>query len=555
MTTYPNGNHCFIRSSCLLAILCVGQAFAQGGDADAIPILSYSAEKVDGFELVVAEGARAGRQHLAGPVAEGDRVTLHRPFPTDGGYRAEIRNVRGRARIHVATQPLATNSFGLQVAINDLPFAGAAPLAFDVVAVELKQLDKPKNVVLISIDTLRPDRLSCYGYARKTSPALDRFAEQGVRFTEAFSTSSFTPPAHASMLTGQYVQQHGLLYWNRLPEQAETLAEVLGEYGYYTGAITAINMLSQQSLDQGFEWQVEDSQPWDARRVVNKALDGVRRHGDRPFFLFLHMYDVHRPFCIHRNWYNLYDPSGDYAVGETDDHYSFPKALASEKGLSEADLKFITDRYDAGINYVDAHLAPLLEELSTPDRLEDTLVVITSDHGEALLERDELLFEHDVFLHGEVTRVPMIVRYPGARGAGGTTDELVSLIDIAPTVLDVLGIPGQPQYQGQSLVPLLDQKPWERTELFMESWGNAWLKAARTSEWLVLDNLRLGTRKFYDLKTDPSEARGAAEAPGTAASALAEKLDTFSANAPDKDVSFGELSDETIEQLESIGYQ
>jgi arylsulfatase len=288
--------------------------------------------------------------------------------------------------------------------------------------------DGRDNLVVITVDTFRADRLGCYGYEKELTPNIDRFAEGGVVFTSAFSTSSFTPPSHASIMTSRYVSQHGLLSWNPLDDAQLTLAEILGAEGYDTAAFVNLNLLSGQNLGQGFEEQTER---WRSGTViVDEALDFIRRERRRPFFVWVHLYDVHRPYGGPVPW--MRERGLDRTPGDnTKEDYGLQPHQVQERGFSRDDLEYIAGRYDVGVEYLDHIVAPLLDELSTPERTADTLVVLTSDHGENLLEYEGWLFAHDPYLYPEVTQVPMIMRFPGGDFSGARHDGLVSLVDSA----------------------------------------------------------------------------------------------------------------------------
>lgn len=408
-----------------------------------------------------------------------------------------------------------------------------------------------RNVVLITVDTLRPDRLGCYGGARPTSQNIDSFREQCVLFHQAYSTSSFTPPSHASLLTSQYVGEHGLLTWNELPEDRVTLAEVLRGRGYRTGASVSINLLSAQNLDQGFDWRKEDGR--NAEGVVQHALEFLRRDPGEPFFLWLHYYDVHRPYARQDGWKTRFSSHAPDGVGDVEEHYNLTAADIEHRGLTGDDLAFIEERYDAGIAGFDAAVAPLLAELSGPPHAEDTLVILTADHGENLREHPEVLFSHDPFLFRTVTWIPLLVRYPGGTGAGTACDTIVSLIDLAPTTLDVLGVESPASFRGQSLQPLLHDAVLARSAVFMECWGWETKKAVRSVAGLVIHDYQRGRREYYDLPTDPGELRPRDTAATDELAYLSVLLDRFAVGQGEIPESPA-LSAEVLQTLRDLGY-
>ncbi len=479
-------------------------------------------------------------------------------FPRSGTYHADLQRRTPSNWLSVVKQPGPDNGFELQVMVAGGPTS--RPVTFDVYAVPTAEFENRFNVVVITIDTLRPDRLGCYGHSRLTSPNLDRFAEQSVRFTNAFSTSSFTPPAHASLFTSKYPGDHGLLGWNRLPDDQVTLAEVLKGCGFVTAASVNLDLLTEQNLGQGFDWQGEGRR--DGRLVVADGIRFIHAPADSPKFVWLHFYDVHRPYGGPPDSVRRFNPGGRDGVGDDEPHYNLrpldnPEHGYSLKasGLDEADLEFITDRYDAGIAYVDALLGPVFEALSTPQRQQDTMVVVTSDHGENLREHPEFLFSHDPYLHSVVTHIPLLIRYPGARGGGSTTNALVSLIDVAPTVLEVIGAHVPSEFnEGRSLMPLLkSDTDWPRQEIFMESWSWKMQKAVRSAGHLAILEVSNAETQFFALANDPLEHRPALQ-PGSGPGArLQELLKAFS-RRPGANAAMPELDEQTKEKLRSLGY-
>jgi arylsulfatase A-like enzyme len=523
----------------------------QGAESEPRCLLRFRAEAVDGVDELVVRGRAATIRHLEWQEMSGVELVVAAEPPVDPALRVVVRAKSGRPAVRVVQGPSRENGGELRVRIDDGPHAGAAPLAFELWAVPLEAGGSGLDVVVITIDSLRPDRLGCYGYARATSPNLDLFAREAVRFTNAFSPSSFTPPAHASLLTSRHVGDHGLLTWNPLPEEQLTLPEVLASRGWRTGASVNLTLLTANALGQGVEWQREGLR--EARTIVSDALEFLRAEDGRPFFLWLHLYDVHRPYGRIPGWAERFARHARPEVGDGEEHYNLTADDRRAQALKEDDLRWIEDRYDAGIAYADAQLGPLLAELATPARRARTLVVITADHGESLQEHEERYFTHDPFLFAAVARVPLLVRYPDGLGAGAVRDDLVSLIDVAPTVLETLALEAPPTFEGRSLRALERGRRFGGRLLFQECWGWERLCAARDERWFALRDLAAGTLRLYDLRSDPDErapldperARGARE--------LLRALDGFAARRP-ADEAPPELDPELLERLRELGY-
>lgn len=408
----------------------------------------------------------------------------------------------------------------------------------------------PVNVLVMTLDSLRADRLGSYGRAGDPSPNLDAFARDAVRFENAFSTTSFTPPAHASLLTSRYVGEHGLLTWNELPPEELSLAEILTAHGFRTGASVNLGLLSKQGLGQGFAWQREKLRHGSV--LVADALEFLRAGDGRPWFLWLHFYDVHRP-------YRKVTGSGDRraehvrpSVGDVNEDYNLTPEDVEERGFDESDLRFVAERYDVGVADMDEILAPLLAELSTPARRADTLVIVTADHGESLLDHREHLFTHDPFLLSVVTRVPLLVRYPHLREAGTVRGDLVSLIDVAPTVLAEAGIARPESFRGESLRGSEAARLAARDAIFHEAWGWTEQKALRTRDRLVIHDVEEDETRVFAIDTDPAEQSPveADDAPG--AEVLVARLEEFAESSAEARAP--ELSPELQEQLRALGY-
>lgn len=347
----------------------------------------------------------------------------------------------------------------------------------------------PLNVVLISVDTLRADHLSLYGYERSTSPHLDRWAaEHAVVFDDVVAPSPWTLPSHTSMFSGIDAHRHGVnLGSEEVPAGLHLLAEHLRDAGYTTQAFTGGGYLHPRyGLAQGFD----GFRYWRDRRVdqsddellanVELTLRWLETHADQPFFLFLHTYEVHGPLRARQPFYEEFGgraESGQLRVEvperradegfvrrsqlrwkqpehqhDADADDSHAEESASEGGASAVVSPEIASRfYDSSIAYFDRQLSWVLAALDRLDLTRRTVVVLTSDHG-------ELLGEHGVYnhyyLYDENLQVPLVLAVPGSDWAGRRVDAQVRTVDIVPTLLDVLGLPPAESADGVSLVDL-----------------------------------------------------------------------------------------------------
>ena len=462
--------------------------------------------------------------------------------------------------------------------------------------------DRP-NVLLVSIDTLRADHLGCYGYGRDTSPNIDAFAADAVRYEHASAPRAKTTPSVASMLTGLYPHDHGVRDLSA-PLATEdqggplVLADQLRRLGWRTAAVVGNYVLTdaRSGLARGFTRWVEELPdvrgvpPHDAPQrtagsLTDAALElladpGFGADGERPFFLWLHYMDPHGAYAApeeHRifapeapDWIPAEDelaPSALHRRRVAD--YNAPPATRGPDGAIDAAA--VRALYDAEIHYVDAELGRLLEFLRETGLIERTLVVLTSDHGESLGEH-RYWFEHGAYAYQATCHVPLIVRWPdppSGRCAPGSVDPTpVSLVDVAPTIYDAIGagerLPGvATTLTGTSLGRLhgpSDPEPdiGREAAVFMEKVERADLdravqiKAVRIANWKLIRRYTHVTRdgerellalsdELYDLAADPLETNdlGAQPPPHVPLDLLRAELLRFAA----ADTSFPELDE------------
>jgi arylsulfatase A-like enzyme len=420
------------------------------------------------------------------------------------------------------------------VAASEPPGDGA-PAFFAhpvVVSAEPRGGARPPNVVLISVDTLRADHLELYGYGRRTMPNLTAWAErEAVVFENAVVQAPWTLPSHVSMLTGLDPLVHGVNYHHPAPEKLRMLPEILYERGYRTLAVTGGAYLDPQfGLDQGFErfrYYRGEGYEDELEKGLEVALQWLREETARarasgPFFLFFHTYDVHEPYYARDPYYGSFSgDGGDYPPVVT-------RGLPPRRELAfqarremvfvgdgdgaAPDLERVRAMYDSGIAHTDRALARLLGELEALGVAEETIVVFTSDHGEAL-------GEHGLAGHGDLydhtVLVPLIVRLPGAEGAGERIAEQVRSVDILPTLLEALGIPAPEPIAGLSLLPLVrGARGLPEDAIVYEAIGNRGI-AIRDREgrkYTLVDAAwkptEAPTERIFDLASDPAELNG-----------------------------------------------
>ncbi len=312
------------------------------------------------------------------------------------------------------------------------------------------------NLIVVSIDTLRADHLGCYGYREDTSPNIDRFADQALRLARAHAAVSLTLPSHATMFTSLYPGTHGAEAEAAIPLAPEvtTLAEVLRDAGYRTAAIVDDGQLEPvYQIDQGFQtYDVVSVEGF--RTILPLAFSRLEELKEEKFFLFLHTYDVHTPYRPTEAETELFFP--DYKGG-----LSLPITDVYSKGLhayipaGPNDVRFVEAAYDGAIRWTDGQIGLLIRRLEELDLDRKTIVVITSDHGEGFGEH-LWVARHGYHLWEHLLHVPLLVRFPDRALAGSVFDYQVGLVDLMPTLLELLMLPYDGPLQGASLLPTLE---------------------------------------------------------------------------------------------------
>ncbi|HEY8514695.1 MAG TPA: sulfatase [Candidatus Binatia bacterium] len=412
-----------------------------------------------------------------------------------------------------------------------LGIAGAIGLvgALLLVVSSWRRAPRQPNVLLVSIDSLRHDHLGCYGYERDTSPTIDTLAREGALFRQAIAPSSWTLPSHVTLLTAKPPEQHGVVRANtRLAAGTPTLARALHDAGYRTAAFVAAPFLrSLYGYADGFEVYDErlaakgnlDSHRGVTSPTLVEAVNGwIRRwhdeSADRPFFVFLHMWDVHYDFDPPPPYDAMFDPGYRGSVNGR----NFELGNQVHRDMDPRDLQHVIALYDGEIRYTDEHLGRVLEELRELGVLDDTLVIVTSDHGEEFFEHGQK--GHGKALYDETIRIPLVMRYPRGIAAGTVVDEQVRLMDVAPTILGFTGVAAPPGFgAGDVEHRERDLRAWlapstAQTELpeliaFSElSLRGRPLYSARTPQ---LKTIAIGRQRVaharYDLAADPGETR------------------------------------------------
>lgn len=361
----------------------------------------------------------------------------------------------------------------------------------------------PRNVLLISLDALRADHLSSYGYERPTSPFLDELAAGGRRFATAFVNTHGTPPSHTTLFTSLYQESHRVSMTppgatrrdDVAPDSLELLPEILAAAGYLTLGVTGGGFMSRDyNLDQGFARFVDrDRGVDDGRRSLLRLLREAE-DDPRPRFVFFHTYEIHSPYRPPSEYRELF---GRFA-GDLDLESRELAAMQNDvrSHLDESELRHLVALYDAGIRYTDDELRKLFADLHDLGFLQDTLVIVTADHGEEFGDHGGLL--HRVSLYEELLHVPLVLHGPGV--ATGVDRRLASTVDVAPTILAALGLEVPPWMEGRSLL-----EPWDPPREAVFAQYTDLLYAMRTERWKLIERPPERRLELYDLASDPRE--------------------------------------------------
>jgi arylsulfatase A-like enzyme len=445
-------------------------------------------------------------------------------------------------------------------------------------------LESAPGVVLISIDTLRSDHLGCYGYQRPTSPNIDAEAARGARFQAAVAPASWTLPTHMSMLTSLYPSFHklekgGKVGSTRLDESEPTLGELLHQAGYASAGFVA-NPFLDASWGFGRGFDIYRREAADASLQSRRAALWIEWHrylsgrglAPVPFFLFVHYIDPHEPYAAPPPFQERFAPG--YGGSLSARNRLVSRFLVDDFQSSE-DFTYVVGLYDAEVSYVDDSLAAIFDALKRTGARENTLVIITSDHGEEF--KDHGSMGHKQTLFDEMIVVPLVISWPARIAAGTIVERQVSLLDIAPTVRSAAGAGAVGLEQGINLLPHLAAPgsaaatPLPERSLFSElgplgvKWeGRDYRRAVRTDGLKLIftyDASGIFRRELYDLKTDPREKNNLWESlkarPDVVA--LERSLTGFIREGVAYNPGFREknglgLDEEMIEKLRSLGY-
>jgi arylsulfatase A-like enzyme/thioredoxin-like negative regulator of GroEL len=406
---------------------------------------------------------------------------------------------------------------------------------------------KPPNIILITLDTTRADRMGFLGSQRGLTPNLDALAKQSVVFTRAYAQVPMTTPSHAALLTGTYPQyNHVGDLADPLRKELPYLPDILHQHGYHTAAFVGSLVLDPKSgaapgFDRGFDVYdagFHNSKPGEdryqslerrAEDVANRAMGWLSHHQETPFFIWLHFYDAHEP----------YDPPEPFKA------------------------QFASEPYDGEIAYEDSVVGSVLEVLQRHGLYQNTAIAVAADHGEAFGEHGEKY--HGVFLYDETIHVPLLLKLPAEKFAGRRVEARVALADVAPSLLQGAGIPIPSTMQGQSIFPLLDgpksgggkeSNPPDRaiyseTDYAHNAFGWSELHSWRAQKYLYVQAPK---KELYDQSSDPGALKNLAAAAPAVVDTLDSQLSSFKKKTSGAAVAQTELNRAQEASLRALGY-
>ena len=402
------------------------------------------------------------------------------------------------------------------------------------------------NILLIAIDTLRADHLGCYAYGRDTSPRIDALASEGAVFDRAIAPAIPTHPSFVTLNTGQYSITHGVVAHGSdrsVPRSAPWLPVLMQKQGYTTCAIDNLGGW-RLGFTRGYEFYIDPTRKrplsinCDNRDLNQRAVPWLEQHANEQFFMFVHYWDPHTPYLPPRAYRRLF-----YAGNPSDpDNHSMDALAAhplgkawketwfSKLGEGITDAAYIEALYDGEIRYCDEGVGQLLGALESLGLADDTLVVVTSDHGE-LMYRHGIFFDHHGLYDGNL-HVPLIFRHPSV--APKRIPHLAAHVDLAPTLLDLCGLDIPEAMEGASLAPLIRGEAVEPVRDFVVSaectWQMKWAIRTTTHKFILArepDFYGTPMRELYDLQTDANELNNIAEQDAETARLLEAQLESW----------------------------
>lgn len=402
------------------------------------------------------------------------------------------------------------------------------------------------KVIMISLDTMRADRLGCYGYTLPTSPYIDRIAAEGVLFENAFAADIPTEVAHTDIFTGKVGLRTGVVAHGSnmsfLPKSVDWLPTLLKKADILTGAVDNMYQL-QEWFARGYRYYINSSgnRRWiDGRTVTDLAKPWIHSHKDDDFFLFLHYWDPHTPYLPPEQYIPYFYPSSkdpyapsNIGMDPAYNHVAYPffKHHHYEQLGPVTDPNYINALYDAEVRYLDDLLKELDAFLSDEGIRDDTLLILFGDHGESFTEHS-IYWDH-CGLYEQSVHVPMIMRWPGRIPSGRRVSGMVQQVDLMPTVLEAFQLNVPDQIDGKSLWPSLEGiMNGTHEEIYLSECAWQAARAVRTEQYKFIRTVDSGPfvrppKELYDLEVDPAEEHNLIEIQPEIANELEMMLDNW----------------------------
>ena len=432
------------------------------------------------------------------------------------------------------------------------------------------------QVIIIGLDTVRGDHLGIAGMEEIRTPNIDALAGDGVYFTRCQATAPWTGPSFASLYTGLLPYRHGFIGGNYagLDTSLTTVAEIMQAEGYATGGFVAVKWLTEKfGMFQGLKERKAiylGREGLEAKEVTTQGMRFVGRHADKPFYLFLHYYDAHAPYEPPAPFDRLYYGGNEKAPGELlldtvlSDRNQIPQANR-ESGMYDwlegvTDWDYPVKQYAAGVSFVDDHVGQVIGNLKKRGLYDDALIVLVSDHGEHMTEHD-IYFTH-AMPYEEALQVPLIIKWPGGEFAGTRVDDRVSILDVLPTILGVMGREVPAGLDGEDLQGLA-RDPGSRPDRALVAEHGTHKRFHKTlteGDWKLFLTAEEGeiTRRLFNLAQNPNETIDLAYEYPDKLEELTRRLweicdgeDRLVDRAP---VGKDKIDAKTREQLRSLGY-
>lgn len=462
-------------------------------------------------------------------------------------------------------------AWGRFVAPRVLGEGGSDPLvpvplspADDARADGLRKSLASANVLLVILDAGRAQSFGAYGYGRPTTPEIDRIAAEGVVFERVTTPAVYTLGAMSSLWTSQYPDRHHseVSFSARLPKDRLTLAELLSAQGVHTAGFVANAVAGKGfGFDRGFAEFHEVFRTLGSRGdVFRQALPPwLAANRDRRFFAYLHFREPHFPYDPEPPFDTKFGPDGPIPKAARRDAAFFTDVNQGRRQFSEAERKHLVRLFDGNLAFADHEIGALRQAMEKEGAWDRTVVIVAADHGEELFERGWI--GHNVHLYEPSVHIPLIVRFPrGAGPAGKRVAALADLLDVAPTIADILGARGQGgsdrEFQGRSLLPVIEGAPGKPAVLSRTVWDRP-RYALRDERYKYLYYTQTGEEWLYDLEADPGETRDLAPSEPLRAAYYRQALHAWTLQLARRGPSGGEqaeLSPDQCENLKALGY-